>query len=76
VQGEQELADSAVILRCRIKIVALDQWNVRRAFLGRIKQAFDARGIEIPYPHLTVYAGQDKEGGAPAFRIISPHDAV
>ncbi|PIV91889.1 MAG: mechanosensitive ion channel protein MscS, partial [Gallionellales bacterium CG17_big_fil_post_rev_8_21_14_2_50_54_146] len=48
VQGVQELADSAVILRCRIKTVALDQWNVRRAFLGRIKQAFDARGIEIP----------------------------
>jgi len=69
VQGVQELADSAVILRCRIKTVALDQWNVRRAFLGRIKQAFDARGIEIPYPHLTVYAGQDKYGMAPAFRL-------
>ncbi len=75
VQGVQELADSAVMLRCRIKTVALDQWNVRRAFLGRIKQAFDARGIEIPYPHLTIYAGQDKEGSAPAFRIISPRDA-
>lgn len=75
IQGVQELADSAVILRCRIKTVTLEQWNVRRAFLGRIKQAFDARGIEIPYPHLTVYAGQDKQGGAPAFRIADQSDA-
>ena len=75
LQGVQEWADSAVILRCRFKTVALEQWNVRRAFLGRLKQAFDARGIEIPYPHLTIYAGQDKEGSAPAFRIISPRDA-
>ena len=75
LQGVQDWADSAVILRCRFKTVALEQWNVRRAFLGRLKQAFDARGIEIPYPHLTIYAGQDKAGSAPAFRIISPRDA-
>ncbi len=69
VQGVQDWADSAVIVRCRFKTVALEQWNVRRTFLGRLKQAFDARGIEIPYPHLTVYAGQDKQGMAPAFRL-------
>lgn len=74
LQGVQDWADSAVILRCRFKTVALEQWGVRRAFLGRLKQAFDARGIEIPYPHLTIYAGQDKGGSAPAFRIISPRD--
>ncbi|PIV15854.1 MAG: mechanosensitive ion channel protein MscS [Gallionellales bacterium CG03_land_8_20_14_0_80_55_15] len=76
VQGVQELADSAVILRCRIKTVALDQWNVRRAFLGRIKQAFDARGIEIPYPHLTLYAGQDKQGRSPAFPLLNARTSV
>jgi small conductance mechanosensitive channel len=75
IQGVQELADSAVILRCRFKTVALEQWNVRRAFLGRLKQAFDERGIEIPYPHLTIYAGQDKKGNAPAFRLAKPEDA-
>lgn len=69
IQGVQNLADSAVILRCRFKTVALEQWSVRRAFLGRLKAAFDAHGIEIPYPHLTIYAGQDKRGDAPAFRI-------
>ncbi len=76
IQGVQELADSAVILRCRFRTVALEQWNVRRAFLGRLKQAFDARGIEIPYPHLTLYAGQDKLGNAPAFRVVNRQDAA
>ena len=71
VQGVQELADSAVLIRCRFKTVALEQWNVRRAFLGRIKQAFDRAGIEIPYPHMTVYAGQDKQGTAAPFRLLN-----
>lgn len=74
IQGVQDWGNSAVILRCRFKTVALEQWNVRRAFLERLKQAFDARGIEIPYPHLTIYAGQDKQGNAPAFRSITPRD--
>jgi moderate conductance mechanosensitive channel len=42
---------------------------VRREFLRRLKTAFAARGIEIPYPHLTLYAGIDKQGHAPAFRL-------
>ncbi|MGC2456952.1 MAG: mechanosensitive ion channel family protein [Gallionellaceae bacterium] len=74
IQGVQELGDSQVILRCRFKTVAMEQWNVRRIYLGRLKQTFDARGIEIPYPHLTVYAGQDKQGKAPPFRVTG-HDA-
>lgn len=69
IQGVQEWADSAVMVRCRFKTVALEQWNVRRAFLGRLKEEFDALGIEIPYPHLTIYAGQDKQGNAPPFRL-------
>ncbi len=63
-------ADSAVLLACRFKVKPLEQWAVRREFLRRLKLAFDARGIEIPYPHLTVYAGVDKRGEAPAFRLL------
>lgn len=75
IQGVQDWADSAVMLRCRFKTVALEQWKVRRAFLERLKQAFDVRGIEIPYPHLTIYAGQDKGGNAPAFRLTSQEES-
>lgn len=70
IQGVQDWADSAVMIRCRFKTVALEQWNVRRAFLGKLKQAFDRAGIEIPYPHMTIYAGQDKHGKAAPFHLI------
>ncbi len=73
IAGVQDWGDSAVILRCRFKTVALEQWGVRREFLRRLKDAFDARGIEIPYPHLTIYAGQDKQGSAPAFHLKNIH---
>ncbi|MDZ4201354.1 MAG: mechanosensitive ion channel family protein [Gallionella sp.] len=69
IAGVQDWGDSAVIIRCRVKTVALEQWAVRREYLRHLKAAFDAKGIEIPYPHLTIYAGQDKQGNAPAFRI-------
>jgi small conductance mechanosensitive channel len=50
-------ADSSVVLRSRFKVVPpIEQWNVRREYLKRLKQAFDERGIEIPYPQLTLHA--------------------
>ena len=68
IAGIDNLADSAVIIRCRFKVHPLEQWDVKREFLYRIKKAFDAAGIEIPYPHLTLYAGQAKQGVSPAFK--------
>jgi moderate conductance mechanosensitive channel len=69
IAGVERWDDSAVILRCRFMCAPLEQWTVRREFLRRLKQAFDAKGIEIPYPHLTIYAGQDKQGNAPEFPL-------
>jgi small conductance mechanosensitive channel len=64
IAGVDQWGDSAVVIRCRFKVKPLEQWGVRRAYLYRLKKAFDASGIEIPYPHLTVYAGQPKTGQA------------
>ena len=72
IVGVERWDDSAVILRCRFKVAPLEQWSVRREFLRRLKHAFDERGIEIPYPHLTVYAGAAKDGSAPPFALRSP----
>lgn len=72
IAGVDRWADSAVILRCRFKVQPLEQWNVRREFLRRLKKAFDARGIEIPFPHLTLYAGAAKDGTSPPFRVRGP----
>jgi moderate conductance mechanosensitive channel len=69
IAGVEKWADSAVILRCRFRVAPLEQWTVRREFLRRLKAAFDARGIEIPFPHLTVYAGAGKDRTAPDFRV-------
>jgi len=62
IAGVEAWADSAVIIRCRFKVQPLQQWTVKRAFLQRLKRAFDRHGIEIPFPHLTVFRGEEKGG--------------
>lgn len=52
VVGVDALADSAVMLKARIKTAPGKQWSVQRAYLQRVKMAFDEAGIEIPFPHL------------------------
>jgi moderate conductance mechanosensitive channel len=71
VLGVDKWGDSAVVLRARLKVVPpIQQWNVKREFLKRLKKAFDEAGIEIPFPHLTLYAGQNKDGAAPPFHLL------
>jgi moderate conductance mechanosensitive channel len=55
--GMERWADSSVVLRARFKVVPpIEQWNVRREYLRRLKKVFDERGIEIPFPQLTLHA--------------------
>jgi small conductance mechanosensitive channel len=57
VIGVERWADSSIVLRVRFKVVPpIEQWNVRREYLRRLKKAFDERGIEIPFPQLTLHA--------------------
>jgi len=49
--GVVGLGDSAVNLRARIKTKPGLQWGVGRAYTYEVKKAFDAAGIEIPFPH-------------------------
>jgi moderate conductance mechanosensitive channel len=69
IAGVESWGDSAVVIRCRFRTLPIEQWGVKREYLRRLKSAFDAKGIEIPYPHMTVYAGQDRDGKAPAFAL-------
>jgi small conductance mechanosensitive channel len=63
--GVDQFADSAIIIKCRIKTKPIQQWRVGREMNRRIKKSFDAKGIEIPFPHRTIYWGQPKHGMAP-----------
>ena len=64
IAGVDTLADSAVVIRCRFRVMPLEQWNVRREFLRRIKQAFDQEGIEIPFPHRKlIYSTPENDQG-------------
>lgn len=71
IMGLDRFADSAVVIRARIKTMPAQQWRVGREFNRRLKVAFDARGIEIPFPHMTVYMGQGKDGTAPPISVRS-----
>lgn len=58
ILGVDEFGDSAVVIKIRIKTLPIQQWTVGRELRRRIKNTFDAKGIEIPFPHLSVYVGE------------------
>lgn len=45
------LGDSSVDLTARVWCEAADYWEVKFALTQGVKEAFDAKGISIPYPH-------------------------
>lgn len=61
VLGLNSLDDSAVTVKMIIKTAPLKQWDVAREFRRRVKNEFDRQGIEIPFPHRTVYVRQDED---------------
>lgn len=54
VFGVHELGDSAVVLRARLTTTPDERWDVRREALKRVKRRFDAEGISIPFPQITL----------------------
>ncbi|MSU90449.1 mechanosensitive ion channel [Rhodobacteraceae bacterium 2CG4] len=67
--GLNSFGDSAVVLRSRIKTLPGKQWAIGRAYNQLLKEIFDERGIEIPFPHQTIYFGEDRQGNAPPLHI-------
>ena len=69
ILGVDRFDDSAVVIRARITTKPIRQWAVGREFNRRMKKIFDERGIEIPFPHQTIYMGEPKEGPAPPLQV-------
>jgi small conductance mechanosensitive channel len=55
--GVDDFKESEVTIKARLKTVPIQQWSVGREYRRRLKKAFDARGIEIPFPHRSLYMG-------------------
>ncbi|MCR9126733.1 MAG: mechanosensitive ion channel [Rhodobacteraceae bacterium] len=67
--GLNSFGDSAIVLRARIKTQPGKQWGVGRAYNAILKRLFDERGIEIPFPHQTIFFGEAKDGSTQALRL-------
>jgi len=57
--GVDGFGDSAVNLKFMVRTKPMERWSVLRELNRRVKKAFDANGIEIPFPHLTLYLGDE-----------------
>ncbi len=51
------LGDSGIDIKILGDVKPLEQWRVTGELRLRLKKAFDAEGIEIPWPHTKVYFG-------------------
>lgn len=69
--GVESFGDNAVILKARFKTRPGEQWTVGREYRRRLKEVFDEKRIEIPFPHRTVYFGDD-----PSAASKSPKQAL
>lgn len=74
--GLNSFGDSAIVLRARIKTVPGSQWGVGRAYNAILKELFDERGIEIPFPHQTIFFGEAKDGRTQALRLANVTEEV
>ncbi|WP_051569327.1 mechanosensitive ion channel family protein [Alkaliphilus transvaalensis] len=54
VLGVSNLAASEVVISVMAKTVPMEQWAVERLMRKTFKEAFDEKGIEIPYPRRVV----------------------
>jgi small conductance mechanosensitive channel len=76
ILGLSEFADSAMIIKARTKTKPIQQWTIGREFNRRLKKKFDELNIEIPFPHQTVYFGEDKKGEASPVRVRMQNEGM
>ncbi len=57
--GPEALADSSINFRLIARVKPGQQWTAQRVMRRRIKEAFDAAGITIPFPQLDVHLQRD-----------------
>ncbi len=58
IWGLDTFADSAVVIKMVIKSRPMQQWRLKREYQRLLKIRFDAEGVEIPFPHVSIYTGE------------------
>ena len=66
VLGVDQLADSAVVIKVKMKTLPLKQWEIARELRRRIKQEFDREGVEIPFPQVSLWPRRGRRAAANA----------
>lgn len=56
----EEFGDSGITIRSVGDTRPMQQWNVLGELRRRIKKTFDEVGIEIPWPHVKLYMGEEE----------------
>jgi small-conductance mechanosensitive channel len=59
-----KLGDSGIELKVIGDVQPIKQWDIMGQLRLRIKKAFDAEGIEIPWPHVKLYFGDSQAKGS------------
>jgi len=65
VTGVEALGPSGIVVRVLFKTLPKEQWGVGREFRRRVKLRLDAEGIDIAYPHTTLYWGEQQNPALP-----------
>jgi small-conductance mechanosensitive channel len=60
IWGVEALAADAIAIRLVLKTKPGEQWALQREIRARLKEAFDAEGIEIPFPQRTVWVRREE----------------
>lgn len=55
ILGVDAFADNSIKIRLLIKTQPMKQWDVGREYRRRLKQAFDAESITIPFPQRSIW---------------------
>jgi small conductance mechanosensitive channel len=61
ILGVERFGESEVVIRMMVKTVPLKQWDVGRELRKRIKNRFDEKGIQMPFPHRVLFWGEQQE---------------
>jgi len=58
IMGLDRFDNSAVVIKARIKTLPGEQWSTKRQYQNKLKLEFEKEGIEIPFPHSTLFFGE------------------